>query len=524
VLWWGELWPVPPNGAQEEADEALVTASLEGNAEALRSLVERHGLLAELVALRELDETPRDPDRWLTGVLEQRPTLLADFSVKASTLKAFLGVVVRRAVRAEARAEPRPEIAGRERRRALVAPLPVPPPLQSKLLRDTATPTHALPGAQTPATQLLAQACRDALMRQPPNVISVTRLGLHGLSRSHIAALLGSSEAQAVSTLERVAARLGAVAGELIGAGELVGELDDATLAFRVLLDASPPSERVRFARRTESERALAKHRAAIDGAFRLLRHDLLRPAPRGPQCLEPGVIAGYVDGTMRGASRARAEAHVSGCTSCIDEIAALSCDRRSLPLVREAQAADRSAQLAAMALGVALFDPGTLLADTVAARQQSKSARLAADLARLGRACRVLEGSTAHDRETSGLVQRDVPSDDEAPLVAFEALALGDSGTAFRAIDEAHTPAPVAARVRVLAAAAGGDAPLGHAWARAVKDGYDVDPGAVEDAECVLALGDGEALPREIVTERLRAQVPDLVRVVLALHARPTR
>lgn len=506
---------VPAIEGQQEADEALVTASLEGDAEALASLVERHGLLAELVAVRELDETPRDPDRWLTGVLEQRRTLLADFSVKASTLKAFLGVVVRRAVRSEARAEARPEQTGRERRRALVAPLPVPPPLQAKPLQQiTAAPT----------TATLAQACRDALMRQPPNVISVTRLGLHGLSRSHIAALLGSSEAQAVSTLERVAARLGAVAVEQIGPGEQIGELDDATLAFRVLLDASPPSERVRFARRTESERALGKYRAAIDGAFRLLRTDLLRPAPRGPHCLDPAAIAGYVDGTMRGAVRARAEAHVSGCTSCIDEIAALSCDRRSLPLVREAQSADRSAQLAAMALGVALFDPGTLLADTVASRRENKSARLCADLARLGRACRVLEGSTAHDRETSGLVQRDVPSDDEAPLVAFEALALGDSGTAFRAIDEAHTPAPVAARVRVLAAAAGGDAPQGHAWARAVKDGYDVDPGAVEDAECVLALGDGEALPREIVTERLRALVPDLVRVVLALHARPTR
>jgi hypothetical protein len=382
---------------------------------------------------------------------------------------------------------------------------------------------------ETLEVEPLLTAAREVLARQPPNVLAIMRLRLQGLACAHIAALIGTSEAQVVVALERVAARLAsAIEAELEGpAEERAEQTENASLALRILLDASPPAERVRFCRRTESEREIARGRAQVDAVVRALREDVLKSAPMpSPACLTPSAIAGYVDGTMRGAQRAKSEAHVTTCPSCLDEIGALSGDLRVLPILRDAQAIDRGAQVAAMGLSAGAFEPATRLADSIAARRDLKSARLAADLARLGRACRVLVGGAAAsvDRETSGLVSRDVPSDDEAPLVAFEALALGDSGTAFRAIDEAHAPAPVAGRVRVLAASAGGDAPLGHAWARAVKEGYDVDPGAVEDAECVLAIGEGEALPREIVVERLRALVPDLVRVVLALHARPTR
>lgn len=493
---------VQPAAYEEADDEVLVLGCSRGDPEALEVLVGRHGMLAELAVLRELEEgAPRDLSGWLSAKLRAEPERLGGFVPGASSLRAYLAVI--------ARQKARPDKA--LRRHDLVSALPTPGPIDLAVARESLSANS------------LMQAAKEAIARQPPNVLAVLRMRFFGLSRSHIAALLGTSEAQALSTLERVAARLGALETEM--QPEHVGEHDDLTLAFRALLDASPPGERVRFARRTESERAVARLRAQVDMAYRWLKDQQLgmHVAP-GPACLSPSSIAGYVDGSTRGAQRARAEGHLSGCSNCLDEIAALSCDLRALPLVRDALSTDRSCQVAAMAIGTSCFDAGTTLAESVAARRDGKSGRLASDLARLGRACRVLQGGAAHDREMSGLVQRDVPSDDEAPLVAFESLALGDSGAAFRAIDEANAPAPVAARVRVLAAAAGGDAPLGHAWARAVKDGYDVDPGAVEDAECVLALGEGEALPREIIVERLRALVPDLVRVVLAMHARPTR
>jgi hypothetical protein len=503
----GLLCVVQPAAYEEADDEVLVLGCSRGDAEAVEVLVARHGMLAELAVLRELEEgAPRDLSGWLSAKLRAEPERLSGFVPGASSLRAYLAVIARQ------RARPDKAL----RRHDLVSALPTPGPIDLAVARESLSATS------------LMQAAKEAIARQPPNVLAVLRMRFFGLSRSHIAALLGTSEAQTLSTLERVAARLGALETEM-QPEHLEGEHDDLTLAFRALLDASPPGERVRFARRTESERPLARLRAQVDMAYRWLKDQQLglrvgETGQPGPHCLSASSIAGYADGSTRGAQRARAEGHLSGCSHCLDEVAALSCDLRALPLVRDALSTDRSCQVAAMAIGTACFDAGTTLAESMAARRDGKSGRLASDLARLGRACRVLQGGAAHDREMSGLVQRDVPSDDEAPLVAFESLALGDSGAAFRAIDEANAPAPVAARVRVLAAAAGGDAPLGHAWARAVKDGYDVDPGAVEDAECVLALGEGEALPREIIVERLRALVPDLVRVVLAMHARPTR
>lgn len=474
-------------------DDVLVEGCRRADPDALQALVDRHGALAQLTALRERDAL--DLSALLLGRLRADDTALRPYAPQSCTLRAYLSAWLRREERAQGRWKTQ-----------VISPLPTPVAVE-RALHEASASHDALVGA-----------AREILARQPPHVVAIVRLRLEGLPRAPIGALLGASEAQVRAALERVAARL--------SEGLPHHEQAEAALAYRVLLDASPPEERVGFCRRSETDRELAKIRARVEVVLRRLRDEVARHVARaGPQCPSVAAIAGYVDGTMRGALRASTEVHVTSCFSCLDEIGALSVDLRALPILREAQGIDRGTLVAAMGLSVAAFEPATALADSIAARRDVRTARLAADLARLGRACRVLVGgSSPLDRETSGLVSRDVPSDDEAPLVAFEALALGDSGTAFRAIDEANAPAPVAARVRVLAAAAGGDAPLGHAWARAVRGGYDVDPGAIEDAECVLALGEGEALPREIVAERLRALVPDLVRVVLALHARPAR
>ncbi|MDQ3037829.1 MAG: hypothetical protein M3Y87_35875, partial [Myxococcota bacterium] len=129
--------------------------------------------------------------------------------------------------------------------------------------------------------------------------------------------------------------------------------------------------------------------------------------------------------------------------------------------------------------------------------------------------------GRIAKPRESSGLVMRGLPEDDEAPLVAFEALVAGDAHAAYRAIDDHTAKQPVAARLRLIAAASGED-PLGaRRIAADMLARPRVDPGIVEDAQSVSALGEGRALPREMVIERLRDVLPEVVRAAVARAAR---
>jgi len=113
-------------------------------------------------------------------------------------------------------------------------------------------------------------------------------------------------------------------------------------------------------------------------------------------------------------------------------------------------------------------------------------------------------------------VVATHIPADDEAPLVAFEALALEDPHTAWRAIDDHVARQTLGARLRLLAAASGHDLEGARALADEVVGAPEIDPGLTVDADAVRALPERAALPREILVERLRAVLPEAVRFVL--------
>jgi len=464
------------SSSEFDNDAALLEGVAAGDPDAVKALIERHGALAQLGLLRARSNPST---AGLDGLLEGR--LLAAPDV----LEGFAGGAGLRTV------------------------------LAAWLLRQgrTGEPRRAASAEQAPGA--LVAAAREALGRQPPNAVAMARAKLGGLGCSEVAALLGASEAQVRSALERLAARLAAA---LAAAG-----LDEETgrVGLRWVLDVAGPVERLAASRRSERDPAFAEGRGWLEAVAAALRDAPRPPAETG--CPDPTAIAGYVDGTMRGAGRARIEAHLTACAACLDEAGALFADLQALPVAREAQAFDRGAQVAAMGLARGDFEAATSLADDIAARRDGRAHALATDLARLGRACRGLLGGGI-EREASGLVSRELPSDDEAALVAFEALAIDEPATALRALAAARTQAPAATRLGLLAAAALGDTARARPWAEDVLGGYDLDPGALVDAACVRALDEGEALPRPLVVERLRALVPDLVREVVMLHIRPAR
>jgi hypothetical protein len=486
--WTARIGSLTTTSSSELDDDAALLAGGAGGAlDAVKALVERHGALAQLSLLRTRSVPTEDAlDGLLEGQLLGAPDALGSFAGGAS-LRAFLAAWLLRQERTS------------ERRGA----------------RRAGGPEPAVTGGDTKAPGTLVAAAREALGRQPPNVMAMTRAKLGGLGCPDVAALLGASEAQVRSALERLAGRLAAA---LAAAG--VDE-DTGALGLRWLLDVASPAERLAASRRSEREPAFAERRAWLEAVAAELRDEPCATAEA--PCPDPAAIAGYVDGTTRGAGRSRIEAHLTACSACLDEAGALFADLQTLPVAREAQAFDRGAQVAAMGLCRGVFEPATALADGIAARRHGRAQALAADLARLGRACRGL-ALGGIERDASGLVARDLPSDEEAALVAFEALAMDEPAAALRALAAARTRAPAAARLGLLAAAALGDTARAQPWAEDVLAGYDLDPGALVDAECVRALDPEEALPRPLVVERLRALVPDLVREVVMLHVRPAR
>lgn len=481
-----------PQPYKDADDEVVVEGFLRGDDEAVAALAARHGALAELAIRRETGAGSRDDPEPLAAFLaflrtEGEPALRT-WSPQGATLRAFLGALARRSTRSSH--------AGT--RVALLVPRPPTPPALDVAAIE-----------EEEATLALARAARECLARQPPNVTALVRMRLRGLEVPSVAALVGSTPAQVEGALERVAARLATLDPPRAAEDELL---------WRALLFVLPPTDRVRLAIRTEHEPALAARRTRLEAVFRQIEGATLATEPP-PHAADLGVagIAGFVDGTMRGAARARAESQVIASPRALDEVAALAVDLRALPLARESSWLERPVLVAAMSLATGLVECGAELADRAL---DLTEAPVAGALARVGRASRLLASGAAPSRDVSGVLARDVPADDEVAVVAFESLALGDPGTALRAVDEAGAQAPVAARLRMLAASASGEGELARTWAEGVHEGYDVDPGAALDARIVLSLERGETLPREVLVERLRTLLPDLVRATLAQHA----
>jgi hypothetical protein len=484
----------PPYVASDDA--SLVAGCLGGDEEALASLLDRHGLLAELALMRGL-EAVDDPCRALS---ERREALaralsteggaaLLGYASGSCTLRSFLAVIARRIGREDPGAPRRP----------FAPAAPTPPMLDLVAVLDARSTIEHL-GRVT-----------ELLDRQPPDVAALVRLRAHGVERAHAAALLGTADATGRTVLSRLASRLSEVDA---------GHEDAAAAGWRMVLDAASHAERVEIALLTErdgagdvSSASLRSARARVEATFRALRDRLLaETTPSSPNCLDSRSIAGFVDGTMRGGARARVEGHVLACTLCLDEVAALALDTRAVEAIRHAASGDRSLGVAAALLASGRY---VLAAKLRATDPAPRDARF--DLvARIALAARALEsGPTLRAHDASGVLMRGLPSDEEAPIVAFEALALDDSAGAYRALDETTARSSVGMRLRMLTAGASGELAVARALAAEAK--ASVDPGAVADAESLAALPDGASLPREILVERLRDAVPAVVRAALS-------
>ena len=475
-----------PEPYASAADPSVVDGCLQGDADAWAELKRRHAPFVQATVVRAI-EGPRidevDLDLMLDLVWD---SLRADQSqalrqwTGESQLRSYLAVFARHVTRMNAEASTSPA--------TLVAALPTP----SGLFLDDLL-------AIAPAARV-----EEAIDRLPPNIAALVRLRLRGLGRDDIAATLGMSSAMVRANLERIAARL--------------GERDEAemntTPCWRVLLDAAEIDERVALAVRTEDDDDFRSVRSLVEKTWRAVGERALgRPAPRTATCLDERAMAGFVDGTLRGAARARLEGHVATCPRCIDEAAALAIDLRAQAPLRDAADLDPTIAVAAACIATTRFAAAERLGER--ARDRGLDSPVIGDLLRLAQAGQLLAGGPGKRDHTSQVVATHVPSDDEAPLVAFEALVLGDPHTAWRAIDDHLAKQGLGARLRLLAAA-GRDPDGAGVLAAAELAQPQVDPGRTRDALAVAALPAGRALPRESLVERLRALLPEAVRFVL--------
>ena len=464
-------------------DATLVGGCMREDEAAWRVLEQRYGALVEATAVRAVGPAEIDLDSLVGEVWDHvRRSALGQWSPDCQ-LRSYLAVTARHAALTHTEARTSPA--------ARVAPHPTP----SGLFLDDLL-------ALEPAARV-----EQTLDRLPPNLAALVRLRLRGLGHGDIAATLGMCPSVVRANLDKVATRL----------GQLDQGAIDTTPAWRVLLDAADPSERVALALRTEDDPDLRSARAVVQTTWRVVGERALgRPVPKSGQCLDDRAQAGFVDGTLRGAARARAEGHVGSCPRCIDEAAALVLDLRSQSILRDASELPSIAGAAAACLATTQLASAERLAQRASEKAAGPPGMLG-DLRRIAQAGQLLEGGRARAREqASAVVPTHLPADDEAPLVAFEALCLEDPHTAWRAIDDRLARGTLGARLRLLAAAAGHDLDIATIMAREIVAQPPIDPAHLRDAQSIEALPRGRALPREVRWERLRALLPELVRFVL--------
>ncbi len=479
-------------------DTKLVRGCIEGDESAWKMLRARYGELIEVIAVRVLDERRVTTLEEVPAVLAQVLGHLARNDAAAlggwdgsSGLRPYLAVVARQVAQSWAQdATPAATVAT-----ALTAP--------AVLSLDDMVDIE-------PARQMT-----EALDRQSPHLMALVRLRLRGLHRGDITAVLGMTQQAVLAGLERVAERAGHL--QEPDAAAVDGHVPDAVQAWRLLLDCATVTERVHTALRSEADGAFRKVRAVAETTWGALRERaLLAPQPRTASCLDEQTVAAFTDGSMKGASRARTEGHLSTCGRCVDVVAALKTDLETGGPLRHAAGGCREVALAAACLATGRFRAARQLAE-MAVEHETATAEALTRLARIGFSLsgRRDEGLTA---EPSRVVSRShVPSDEEAPLVALEALAVDDLNAAARAVDDHMARQIIGTRLRLLTNAAGHDMVAARVLAEELGERSHPDPDLLVDAEAVRALPPGQALPREILVERLRDLLPLAVRVTLA-------
>lgn len=477
-----------PEPYEEADDAALVDGCTAHDEDAWRALADRHGRLIDAVVVRALDERPGAPlvDAPVVAkaVIEHLQRNQAASLVHwggACDLRTYIAVVARRVATSDG-ADKTPVA-------SLIAGLPTPAEL---FLDDIAT---AKP----------AKDVTDTLDKLPPNVMALVRLRLRGLNRAQIAATLGLPQPVVLAHLERIAQRIGEIQE---------GDSAWTTLAWHLLLDVSSPTDRVRAAVRTEDDASFRAIRSKAESTWRAVRERVLPvPHARGANCLDDRSVAAFVDGSVRGAARARAEGHLVTCTLCIDHVATLATDLRVLEPLRATAQIDRGVALAAALIATARFRAAEVIGQ-LAAQRGAKGAHEVVRIAQVGKA--LMGGPSREPITPSRVIEtRSMPSDEEAPLVALEALVTGDAHAAATAIDDHTAKQRIGARLRLLAAAAGDDTDGAHLLAAAIRARPHVDTDLSTDAEMVLALPPDHALPREILVERLRDALPEAIHLL---------
>lgn len=483
--------PEPYVGAD---DATLVQGCLQHDASAWAQLRTRHGALVTATVAGVLDGPGADLidlDSTLDLVWDHLGTdgaaPLRRWSGEKSQLRSYLALLGRRvaAMSSEPRTLPS----------ALLSSMPTP----SGLFLDDLL-------AVEPAARLEA-----AIDRLPPTIAALVRLRLRGLSRDDIAATLGMSQATVSSNLSRIAERL----------GERDEAEVDTTPCWRTLLDAADEPERVALAVKSEDDRAFRAVRTLVDKTWAAVGVRALgRLVRRTAECLDDLSVAGFVDGTMRGAARARAESHVGACPRCIDEAAALVVDLRAQMALRDAATLDDTVAVAAALVATTRFAAAERLTRRAVDRGVVDS--VLSSVQRLAQAGRHLDGGRPEPHaqkareQASQVVATHIPVGEQAPLIAFEALVLGDPHAAWRAIDGPEGQQHLGARLRLLAAAAGRDPEHAQELAARVLSDPRANPGELADARAAIALPPGRSLPREILHVRLRALLPEAIRYVL--------
>lgn len=366
------------------------------------------------------------------------------------------------------------------------------------------TPT-GLPAVPDDPHALDDDAEEEAFGRLPPHVRVILRLRMHGLGATGIAATLGAPRPAVLHQLGLIARRLGA-------------DHEASVEAYRIALGHASHAERVRLALRSSEDRAFRHaRREAIATWEALAERELARTPPATRTCLALDGISGLADGSLRGPSRHAAEGHVGGCPHCADRLARLVMDQDVVtPLRQAARLPEPVAQLA-----TAVSTGRIALATRLVDEAEASDPRRTRALARIAKAATAIDAlarlGSSHppwtDREPTS-----IPTDDEAPIVALEALALRAPVAARRAVDDLLARRVVGKRVRLLASAAQGDLREAFAIAKDVMERSSPDPELARDVDAVTALVEGEALPNEVLAERVRTLVPDVVRYVVDL------
>ena len=480
--------PLPEPYSQAD-DAAVVRGCVEGDADAWRALRERFEGEVETIVIRVLDER-----RFGALDLREVPSIV-DHCFRAlqrndagplrlwngGRLRPYLATVVRQEAEEHAMED------------TPLQPLVAHPVTPAPMTIDRRT-------VSKPALQV-----RETIAKLPPRATAMVRLRLRGLRMGEIAATLGQPVTAIQEDLGLLAERLASAQG------------DDSVEAWRELLDCATIEERVETALRTEDDADFRERRELAAASWRAVREAaLVARLPRTPGPLQDATgVASFVDGTWRGAERTRAEGHLATCGRCVDTVAMLTLDLRALELVRSANVGRRAA-IAASCIATGRFVAGEVLAASAASEDEAEVAGLLERMARVGTTLE--EGTRKRGDQGSRVISMaSLPTDVEAPVVAFEALIAGDPIAAERAIDDHAAKQTVGQRLRLLALAVDPDRTDARGAAEEVIESPSPDPGLRRDAATILALPGGRGLPRECLAERLRDTLRDGVRFLVS-------